>query len=106
VENRSARRSAAHQVGALLVWFRAAHLVRSWPAAAHDVGTLLVWFRAAHEVGALIRRVCCHVSLLPAMLRSATFQSLGAAATFAMTHRVTSAAQRIGGCHDPDGGLG
>jgi len=33
--NRSARLGAAHQVGALLIWLRAAHLVRCWPGAAH-----------------------------------------------------------------------
>jgi hypothetical protein len=82
--------SAAHQVGALLIWLGATQFVRSWPSAAHLVGALLIWFRATHEVRALTRRVCCHVSLLPAMLRSATYRSLGVAGNLSDEHRVTT----------------
>src|SRR5215468_6863994 len=92
--HRSARLSAAHQVGALLIWLRAAQLVRNWPSAAHHIGTLLIWLGATHEVRALTLRVCCHVGLLPAMPRSTTHQSLGLAGSLSDAHREDAAARR------------
>src|SRR5215469_6687383 len=86
--------SAAHHISALLIWLRAAQFVRAWPSAAHHVGTLLIWFGATHEVRTLTLWVCCHAGLLPAMPRSTTPQSLGLAGGLSDAHQADAAARR------------